>query len=98
MFRHNGDALLEDFNLVTAGRRSAPIPASVQAVEPENIFIEADARLSNCVLNASTGPIYIGRNAEIMEGALIRGPFAACEGVYRQDGSENIWRHDPRAL
>jgi UDP-N-acetylglucosamine diphosphorylase/glucosamine-1-phosphate N-acetyltransferase len=80
LFQHNDEALLEDFRLMTAGRRSAPIPGSVRAVEPENIFIEAGARLSHCLLNASTGPVYIGRNAEIMEGALIRGPFAACEG------------------
>jgi UDP-N-acetylglucosamine diphosphorylase/glucosamine-1-phosphate N-acetyltransferase len=80
LFQHNDEALLEDFRLLTAGRCSAPIHESVQAVEPENIFIEAGARLSHCLLNASTGPIYIGRNAEIMEGALIRGPFAACEG------------------
>jgi UDP-N-acetylglucosamine diphosphorylase/glucosamine-1-phosphate N-acetyltransferase len=88
LFQHNGEALMEDFNLVTEGRRSAPIPASVRVVEPENIFIEPDARLSHCTLNASTGPIYIGRDAEIMEGALIRGPFAACAGAVVKMGAK----------
>jgi UDP-N-acetylglucosamine diphosphorylase / glucose-1-phosphate thymidylyltransferase / UDP-N-acetylgalactosamine diphosphorylase / glucosamine-1-phosphate N-acetyltransferase / galactosamine-1-phosphate N-acetyltransferase len=88
LFQHNGEALQEDFNLVTGGRPSAPIPASVRAVDAENIFIEPDARLSNCVLNATTGPIYIGRDAEIMEGALIRGPFAACEGAVVKMGAK----------
>ncbi|HLX65637.1 MAG TPA: putative sugar nucleotidyl transferase [Puia sp.] len=88
LFQHNGEALLEDFNLVTEGRQSAPIPDSVEAVEAANIFVEKGARLSHCVLNASTGPIYIGREAEIMEGALIRGPFAACAGTVVKMGAK----------
>lgn len=77
IFQHNSEALHEDFDLLTGGRSSNPIPAYVQAINPEAIFIEDGAILQPCILNASTGPIYIGRNAEIMEGALIRGPFAA---------------------
>lgn len=88
LFQHNSEALQEDVNLVTEGRRSAPIPASVETVAPENIFVESGARLSHCVLNAGTGPIYIGRDAEIMEGALIRGPFAACEGAIVKMGAK----------
>lgn len=88
LFGHNGEALVEDFQLLTAGRSSAPIPGSVQAVMPEQIFIEEGASLSHCVLNASTGPIYIGRGVEIMEGALIRGPFAACEGAVVKMGAK----------
>ncbi len=80
IFQYNAEALIEDFALLTAGRISWPIPPSVRTSSPENIFIEEGARLQHCLLNASTGPIYIGRHAEIMEGAMIRGPFAACEG------------------
>src|SRR6185437_8857003 len=88
LFQHNGEALLEDFELVTAGRTSQPIPATVQTANPAAIFIEEGAKLSHCLLNASTGPIYIGRDAEIMEGALIRGPFAACEGAVVKMGAK----------
>ena len=80
IFRYNAEALITDFNLIAASRKSQAIPPSVQVVDPEKIFIEEGARLQHCLLNASTGPIYIGRGAEIMEGSLIRGPFAACEG------------------
>lgn len=80
IFQYNDWALREDFNLVTAGRRSQPIPPSVMAIAPEHIFIEEGVALQCCTLNASTGPIYIGKNAEVMEGATIRGPFALCEG------------------
>jgi UDP-N-acetylglucosamine diphosphorylase/glucosamine-1-phosphate N-acetyltransferase len=88
IFQHNNEALLEDFELVTAGRVSQPIPPSVQTENPAAIFIEAGAKLSHCVLNAAAGPIYIGPGAEIMEGALIRGPFAACEGAVVKMGAK----------
>ncbi len=88
IFLHNGAAIAEDFELVTAGRESQPIPSSVQVIGPGSIFIEEGARLQYCFLNASTGPIYIGRNAEVMEGALIRGPFACCEGATVKMGSK----------
>ena len=76
----NDWALRSDFELLTSGKISAAIPETVHVTSSRNIFIEEGATLSNCTLNASTGPIYIGRNAEIMEGAIIRGPFALCEG------------------
>jgi UDP-N-acetylglucosamine diphosphorylase/glucosamine-1-phosphate N-acetyltransferase len=87
IFFHNGTALIEDFAFITAGRVSQPIPDSVQAIGPAAIFIEEGARLHHCVLNASAGPIYIGRNAEIMEGSCIRGPFALCEGAVVKMGT-----------
>jgi UDP-N-acetylglucosamine diphosphorylase/glucosamine-1-phosphate N-acetyltransferase len=88
IFQHNAEALLEDFDLLTTGRISQPIPASVQVVNPAAIFIEEGAKLSHCVLNATAGPIYIGPGAEIMEGALIRGPFAAGEGAVVKMGAK----------
>lgn len=79
IFAKNDAALREDFELLTADRHSQPIPKSVNVIAPENIFIEEGARLEFVTLNAATGPIYIGKNAEIMEGSVIRGPFALCE-------------------
>ncbi|WP_396178278.1 GlmU family protein [Flavobacterium sp.] len=81
IFQKNDAALREDFELVTEDRRSQPIPKSVNVISPENIFIEEGAKLEFVTLNASTGPIYIGKNSEIMEGSVIRGPFALCEGA-----------------
>ena len=79
IFAKNDAALREDYELITEGRTSQPIPKSVNVISPENIFIEEGAKLEFVTLNASTGPIYIGRNSEIMEGSVIRGPFALCE-------------------
>jgi UDP-N-acetylglucosamine diphosphorylase/glucosamine-1-phosphate N-acetyltransferase len=79
IFAKNDSAIREDFALLTEGRSSQPIPKSVNVISPENIFIEEGVKMEFVTLNASTGPIYIGKNAEIMEGSVIRGPFALCE-------------------
>lgn len=79
IFSKNDAAIREDFELLTEDRVSQPIPKSVNTIAPEQIFIEEGAKLEFVTLNASSGPIYIGKNAEIMEGSVIRGPFALCE-------------------
>lgn len=79
IFSKNDIAIREDFELLTEGRISQVIPKSVNVIAPENIFIEEGAKLEFVTLNASKGPIYIGKKAEIMEGSVIRGPFALCE-------------------
>ena len=76
IFQKNDQAIREDFELLTEDRYSEPIPKSVNVIAPENVFIEEGAKLEFVTLNASTGPIYIGKDAEIMEGSVIRGPFA----------------------
>ena len=80
IFSKNDLAIREDFELITHCRTSQPIPTSVNVISPENIFIEEGAILEFVTLNASTGPIYIGKNTLIMENSAIRGPFALCEG------------------
>lgn len=79
IFSKNNEAIKEDFTLITKNRKSQPIPSSNNIIAPENIFIEAGASLEYATLNASQGPIYVGENAEIMEGVLIRGPLALCK-------------------
>jgi UDP-N-acetylglucosamine diphosphorylase/glucosamine-1-phosphate N-acetyltransferase len=79
IFAKNDAAIREDFLLLTEDRTSLPIPKSVNVLGAEHIFIEEGAKLEFVTLNATTGPIYIGKNAEIMEGSVIRGPFALCE-------------------
>ena len=81
IFSKNDAAIREDFEYLTEDRKSQPIPKSVNVIAPENIFIEEGAKLEFVTLNASTGPIYIGKDAEIMEGSVIRGPFALCENA-----------------
>jgi UDP-N-acetylglucosamine diphosphorylase/glucosamine-1-phosphate N-acetyltransferase len=79
IFAKNDAAIREDFALLTEDRISQRISKTVNVISPENIFVEEGAKMEFVTLNASTGPIYIGKNAEIMEGSVIRGPFALCE-------------------
>ncbi|MEC4114318.1 GlmU family protein [Myroides pelagicus] len=88
IFMKNDQALRQDFELLTQDRESEVIPESVNVIAPENVFIEEGAKLAFVTLNASTGPIYIGKNTEIMEGSIIRGPFALCEGAQVKLGAK----------
>jgi len=79
IFTMNEKALAEDFQLLTKGRKSQPISNSNRVINPGNIFLEEGAKVECAILNGATGPIFIGRNAEVMEGAMIRGPFSLGE-------------------
>ncbi len=79
LFQYNGQAIQNDYDLLTMDRESAPIPGSNYVKKPENIFIEEGAIVEGAFLNATDGPIYIGKEAVVMEGSMIRGPFALCE-------------------
>lgn len=79
IFLKNGEAITADFELLTAGRKSLALSATNQVIGVASVFVEEGAKVECAILNASTGPIYIGKDAEIMEGSVIRGPFALCE-------------------
>jgi UDP-N-acetylglucosamine diphosphorylase/glucosamine-1-phosphate N-acetyltransferase len=88
IFQWNDAAIRDDFELITAKRKSQPVSKTNVAIKPSQIFIEKGAVVEYSVLNASTGPIYIGKNAEVMEGSMIRGPFALGEGSVLKMGSK----------
>jgi len=88
IFSLNDKAIQADFDLLTEGRTSQPIPVGVHAIQKQNIFIEQGATLSYSSLNASKGPIYIGKDSEIMEGSLVRGPFALGENSILKMGTK----------
>ncbi len=79
IFSKNAEALQADFDFLTAGRNSAPISKTNSLICEENIFLEEGAKVEYSILNATEGPIYLGKNSEIWEGSLIRGAFALCE-------------------
>ena len=79
IFEFNDWAIREDFEMITSGRDSEEIGHGNNIVGIENIFLEPGAEINFSILNAREGPIYIGKNAEILEGCLIRGPFTLGE-------------------
>ncbi len=88
IFEFNDWAIRQDFYLLAASRKSATITGDNHTICPENIFVEAGAKIDCSIINACDGPIYIGKNAEVMEGCLMRGPFALCEGSRLKMGTK----------
>ncbi len=88
IFSKNAEALKADFDLLTEGRKSAPISDTNRVIHPENIFLEEGAKVEFAILNATDGPIYIGKNAEIWEGAMVRGPLALCNNAIVKMGAK----------
>ncbi|CAL1517356.1 putative sugar nucleotidyl transferase [Chitinophaga sp. MM2321] len=88
IFALNDKAIRADFKLLTEGRSSAPISSTNQLINTADIFLEPGASVEYSVLNATTGPIYIGKNAQVMEGCLIRGALAMGEGSVLKMGTK----------
>lgn len=81
LFQKNAEAIRLDFELLTLNRISAPLSTTVTVIGDRSlIFLEAGVKAEACVLNTTGGPIYLGRDSEVMEGSAVRGPFALCEG------------------
>jgi UDP-N-acetylglucosamine diphosphorylase/glucosamine-1-phosphate N-acetyltransferase len=88
IFQLNGQEIKADFNRLVQGRESGKLPDSVRVDQPGNVFVEPGFQGGYFTLNASRGPIYLGKDGEIMEGCLIRGPFALCEGSVVKMGAK----------
>ena len=76
IFQKNGAALKEDFRLLTKGRTSQPLSPTNRVVGEENVFIEEGAEVEFAILNASEYPIYIAKDANMLEGCMLRGGLA----------------------
>ena len=80
LFQKNEAVLVQDFQLITANRISEKLSKTNTLIGNSSLlFIEPGAKVEASILNTSTGPIYIGKDAEIMEGSVVRGPLAMCE-------------------
>lgn len=85
----NEAILKQDFTWFTKGQTSAELKQSNRLIGPaDQLFIEEGARVEGAILNTNEGPIYIGKNAEVMEGALLRGPLALCDGAVVKMGAK----------
>ena len=79
IFTLNRQAIIDDFELITKGRESCKPGNTCTLIGNGKLFIEKGAKIWQSTINTTNGPVYIGKNAEIMEGSHIRGPFAMCE-------------------
>ncbi len=88
LFRLNAQAIAQDVELLTKKGRFLPVPSSCFAKAKSQIFLEEGAEVEGAFLNASEGPIYIGRNARVMEGSMIRGPVVIGEHAQVKMGAK----------
>ncbi len=76
----NEQEIIDDFKRLTHNRKSQPIPESARVSGAENVFVEPGAVIEHVIINATEGPVYIGKDAQIMDGSILRGPVAIGEG------------------
>lgn len=89
IFVHNGQQITSDFEIITAGRQSDTLSdMHTIAYNPEQIFIEPGAKIKAAVLDADSGPIYIGKNTTIHPGCVVIGPFSLGEGSHLNPGAK----------
>ncbi|HEU5145461.1 MAG TPA: GlmU family protein [Chryseosolibacter sp.] len=89
IYRENGAQIRQDFRLLTIGRTSAGIvDKHTRTYGDENIFVEDGVTIKAAIINAENGPVYLGKNSIVDEGAMIRGPFALCEGGHINMGGK----------
>ena len=89
IFRENGPQIRQDFRVITSGRTSAPIADRHTVIYGEgNVFLEEGVAIKGAIINAENGPVYLGKNSIVEEGAIIRGPFALGEGGHINMGGK----------
>lgn len=95
LFLNNARVITDDFIALTAGRESAPLPLSNTVIGPDRLesgepalFIEEGASVEGAIINLKAGPVYIGRDARILEGSCVRGPVALCRGAQINMGAK----------
>ena len=88
IFSLNEAEIESDFQLVTKGKTTQEISKTNTVIGGQNIFIEEGAKVECSILNAQSGFIYIGKNAEIMEGSMVRGSLAMCENSVLKMGAK----------
>lgn len=87
IFLKNGQEINSDFELLTKDRKSEEL-SETNTLIGNNLFIEEGAQVEASILNTSTGPIYIGKNATIMEGSVVRGPLALSDNSELKMGAK----------
>lgn len=88
IFSMNDEELRNDFDMLTKGKKSQPLSKTNTLLGDGGLFIEEGAVIECAILNTKTGPIYIGKDSEVMEGASIRGPFALCQDAIIKMGAK----------
>jgi len=88
IFQYNGQEMIRDFDLITKGKTSEPLSDTNRISGKYPVFAEAGVHMEHCIINTEIGPVYLGKDVLVMEGTMIRGGFAACEGSVVKMGTK----------
>lgn len=88
IFRLNGECIKNDFELIGKGKPSQQLSETNLIIGQHRVYVEPGVVAEACVFNTTAGPIYLGKNSEVMEGSLIRGPFVLGEGAVLKMGAK----------
>lgn len=88
IFKFNGECIKNDFELIGRGRPTQQLSDTNLIIGQHRVYVEPGVVAEACVFNTTAGPIYLGKNSEVMEGSLIRGPFVLGEGAVLKMGSK----------
>ena len=88
LFQNNDWAIRKAFDLVINSQQSLEVSKSNRVTGLRGIFISEGAVVENCIINESEGPVFIGKNALVMDGCMIKGPVAICEGAVIKMGAK----------
>lgn len=80
IFLQNSSEIKNDFTKIIHSSHSAPVSKSnIMIGDKSLIFMDEGVKMEGCTLNTTDGPIFIGKDVEIMEGSNLRGPIAILE-------------------
>lgn len=80
IFQLNDWALREDFDWITQNLEAEySLPEGITLIG-DQIFVEKGAKVGPSIINSTTGPVYLAKDSEVMEGSMIRGGLALMHG------------------
>lgn len=87
IFTHNHNEIVKDFEVVKATKEQITLDETNRIIGNQ-LFVEKGAQVSCATINTLDGPVFIGKNAQVLEGSLIKGSLALCEGAVLKMGAK----------
>ena len=88
IFSKNAVQIKQDFELISRNKQSQAVSPTNTIIGDHPVFMEEGVVAEAVIFNTEEGPVYLGKNAKVLEGSMIRGPFAALENAVVKMGAK----------
>ena len=88
IFINNSKQIVLDYERLTYEKESQLLSKTNTIIGDFPVFLEKGAQAEASIFNTEDGPIYLGKNVKILEGSMIRGPFAALDNSVVKMGAK----------